>query len=183
VGGIFSVYGRIIVYLRCYGLRVSDGWVAVLDPIDGTENFCSGLKEWGFALSIWENDQHRGSMLLMPELGEKMLSGNIPRVPRSRIVGFSSSYHSEIGSGLIEHPEGRIMGCAVYNLFNVTRGSFSRFINPKGAYSWDLLAGVALAFEAGCKVYVEGELYNGQFLEPNQRYRVDIRYRYDFPSG
>lgn len=158
-------------------------WRAVLDPIDGTENFCSGLKEWGVSLSIWRGEQHAGSLLMMPELNEVMSTGNIPLVPRSRIVGFSSSYHSLIGEGLASVPEGRIMGCAVYNLFNVIRGSYARFVNPKGARSWDLLAGVALAREAGCEVIVNDRAYNGQFLEPNQRYRVDIRHRYDLHSG
>ena len=161
------------------GQAVGDGWVAVLDPVDGTENFCSGLKEWGTSLSLWHGGVHRGSMLMMPELGECMTSGAIPLVPRSRIVGFSSSYTSDIGEGLVENAEGRIMGCAVYNLFNVIRGSFARFVNPKGAYSWDLLAGVALAREAGCDVKVDNKDYDGQFLEPGRRYRVDIRHRYD----
>ncbi|MDH0871792.1 MULTISPECIES: inositol monophosphatase family protein [Pseudomonadota] len=155
------------------------GWCAVLDPIDGTENFCSGLKEWGVSLSIWHDQKHAGSLLMMPELGEALSSGNISYVPRSRIVGFSSSYHPAIGDGLSSTPEGRIMGCAVYNLFNVIRGSFSRFVNPKGARSWDLLAGVALAREAGCEVLVDDKQYDGQFLKPDQRYRVDIRHRYD----
>lgn len=158
-------------------------WVAVLDPIDGTENFCSGLKEWGTSLSIWQGQIHRGSMLLMPELNEVAMSGNIPRVPQSRIVGFSSSYNDEIGRGVAENPEARIMGCAVYNLFNVIRGAYSRFVNPKGAYNWDLLGGVALAREAGCDVKIDGKEYDGRFLEPGRRYRVDIRHRYDFHSG
>ncbi|WP_312418918.1 inositol monophosphatase family protein [Shinella sp.] len=158
-------------------------WLAVLDPIDGTENFCSGLKEWGTSLSIWRGGDHRGSMLLMPELNEVAMSGDIPRVPQSRIVGFSSSYNDEIGQGIAENPEARIMGCAVYNLFNVIRGSYARFVNPKGAYNWDLLGGVALAHEAGCDVQVDGKIYDGQFLEPGRRYRVDIRHRYDFHSG
>lgn len=162
---------------------LGDGWIAVLDPIDGTENFCSGLKEWGTSLSIWNGGKHAGSLLLMPELGERMTTGNIPRVPRSRIVGFSSSFNPEIGQGLAENAEGRIMGCAVYNLFNVIRGSFARFVNPKGAYSWDLLAGVALAHEAGCEVLIEGKAYAGEFLEPNRRHRVDIRHRYDLHPG
>src|SRR5690554_4126006 len=38
-----------------------NGWVAVLDPIDGTENFCSGLKEWGVSLTIWRDGEHKGS--------------------------------------------------------------------------------------------------------------------------
>nr|WP_249407706.1 inositol monophosphatase family protein [Rhizobium sp. CFBP 8752] len=154
-------------------------WVAVLDPIDGTENFCSGLKEWGVSLSIWKAGEHKGSMLMLPELQEVALSGNIPRVPRSRIVGFSSSFSTEIADGIARHSESRIMGCAVYNLFNVIRGAYSRFINPKGAYNWDLLAGVALAREAGCEIKINGQDYDGRFLEANQRYRVDIQHRYD----
>lgn len=161
------------------GQVIGEGWVAVLDPIDGTENFCSGLKEWGTSLSLWHSGVHRGSMLMMPELGECMSTGAIPLVPRSRIVGFSSSYTDDIGRGLGENAEGRIMGCAVYNLFNVIRGAFSRFVNPRGAYSWDLLAGVALAREVGCDVKVDDKDYDGQFLQPGRRYRVDIRHRYD----
>ena len=164
------------------GVPITSSWLAVLDPIDGTENFCSGLKLWGVALSIWYNGRHEGSMLLMPEMKEKLLSGDVFKIPNSRIAGFSSSFHPDIASGLAENKEGRIMGCAVYNLINVIRGSFSRFINPKGAYSWDLLAGVVLAYEAGCYVLVEGTEYAGQFLEPNQRYRVDIQHRYDHHS-
>lgn len=165
------------------GQSLGTGWIAILDPIDGTENFCSGLKEWGVSLSIWKGGQHQASLLMMPELHEAMSTGSIPFVPRSRIVGFSSSFSADIGTGLAQTPEGRIMGCAVYNLFNVIRGAFSRFVNPKGAYSWDLLAGVALAYEAGCKIEIDGKDYDGQFLEPGRRYRVDIRHRYDLHPG
>lgn len=164
------------------GTAIEGEWFAVLDPIDGTENFCSGLKEWGTSLSLWRGETHAGSMLLLPELGETMLSGDIHTVPRSRIVGFSSSYHHDIGEGVASNPEARIMGCAVYNLFNVIRGSFARFVNPRGAYAWDLMAGVALAYEAGCEVLVNGKAYSGDFLEPNQRHRVDIRHQYDIHS-
>lgn len=155
-------------------------WVAVLDPIDGTENFCSGLKEWGTSLSLWRNGTHCASMLMLPELGEAMWSGKITMIPRSRIVGFSSSYHNDIGQGISNNAESRIMGCSVYNFYNVIRGSFARFCNPKGAFSWDLLGGVMLAQEAGCEVQVDGLKYDGHFLEPGRRYRVDIHHRYDF---
>lgn len=158
---------------------LGSGWIAVLDPIDGTENFCSGLKEWGLSLTIWHQGKHRGSLLMMPELGEYMMSGDIPKIPRSRIVGFSSSYNDEIGEGIRDNPESRIMGCAVYNLFNVIRGAYARFVNPKGAYNWDLLGGVALALESGCEVQIDDAEYDGKFLEPGRRYRVDIRHRYD----
>lgn len=155
------------------------GWIAVLDPIDGTENFCSGLKEWGVSLSLWEGRTHRGSLLMLPELGDHLATGD-PLVPlRSRITGFSSSFTPDIAAGLAGAGEGRITGCAVYNLYNVARGAFARFVNPKGAYAWDLTAGIMLAREHGCDILIDGDAYDGSFLEPDRRYRVDIRRRHD----
>lgn len=161
------------------GMDLGGDWVAVLDPIDGTENFCSGLREWGVALSLWEKGEHRGSALMLPELGDVLISGKPFERYTSRIVGLSSSYNDEIGAIVAAEPESRIMGCAVYNMYNVIRGTFSRFVNPKGAWCWDLQAGISLALEAGCDAYLEGEPYRGQFLSPTKRHRIDIRHRYD----
>jgi myo-inositol-1(or 4)-monophosphatase len=156
---------------------IEDGYVALLDPIDGTENFCSGIKEWGVSLSIWNNREHLGSMLLMPELNERLITGdNLPKLT-SRITGLSSSFNEAIVDELRNSVEYRVTGCAVYNLINVIRGSFARFVNPKGAYAWDLLPGLMLAFEHNCLIYVNDEVFNGQFLDPTQRYRVDIQHR------
>lgn len=160
-----------------------NGVLAVLDPIDGTENFCSGLKEWGVSLGLWSEGQHLGSLLMLPELGESLITGDKPQKLNSRITGFSSSYHSAIAAGIAEAVEYRVTGCAVYNLYNVTRGAFSRFINPKGAYVWDLLPGIMLALEHGCEVILDEEPYNGQLLDPTRKYRVDIRHRYDLHCG
>jgi myo-inositol-1(or 4)-monophosphatase len=155
------------------------GWAAILDPIDGTENFCSGLKEWGVSLSLWHDGGHAGSLLLLPELGESLASGEaVERIP-SRITGYSSSMHPAIVAGLAEGGEARVFGCAVYNLFNVARGAFARFVNPKGARAWDLIAGLMLAREQGCDILVDGRSYDGSFLDPHRRYCVDIRHRYD----
>jgi myo-inositol-1(or 4)-monophosphatase len=159
------------------GWAADDCWVAVVDPIDGTENFCSGLREWGVAISLWRQGKHAGSALLLPEMRDGLISGDTCPVYTSRITAFSSSYSEAIARGLAEATEYRVFGCAVYNLLNVIRGSVARFVNPKGAYSWDLLAGVALAMENGCRVNIDGSQYDGQFLEPNQRYRVDIHHR------
>nr|WP_269141450.1 inositol monophosphatase family protein [Sphingomonas sp. IC-56] len=169
----------------CEGVepRSRDGWIAVLDPIDGTENFCSGLKEWGVALSLWRGAEHAGSLLMLPELGDWMATGEPIQRVRSRITGYSSSIHPAIVSGISEGGEARIFGCAVYNMFNVTRGALARFVNPKGARSWDLLAGLMLARENDCEILIDGHSYDGAFLEPDRRYRVDIRHRYDLHPG
>ena len=157
----------------------SVSYYAILDPIDGTENFCSGLKEWGVSFTLWHGQTHLGSLLFLPELGEHLMTGDRPRLVRSRIRGFSSSMCPEILQSMAETEESRLMGCAVYNLYNVIRGAFARFTNPRGAYAWDLLPGLMLAREHYCDIDVEGKPYLGQFLEPGRKYRVDIRHRYD----
>lgn len=159
------------------------GYYAILDPIDGTENFCSGLKEWGVSFTLWHDGMHLGSLLYMPELNEHLMTGDSIKPIRSRIHGFSSSMCQEILDGMSSTRESRLMGCAVYNLYNVIRGAFSRFTNPRGAYSWDLLPGIMLAMEHHCKIEVDGKLYTGEFLSPGKKYRVDIQHRYDLHPG
>lgn len=150
--------------------------IVVLDPVDGTENFCSGMPEWGTSIGVWSRGEHLGSSLLLPELGLGVRSGQpLTQQHRSRITGFSSSFHPAIARGIEEATEYRVTGCAVYNLFNVARGTFSRFINPKGAYVWDLLPGLMIAKEHGCEVYLNDEIFDGRFVDPTQKYRVDVR--------
>jgi myo-inositol-1(or 4)-monophosphatase len=108
------------------------GWVAVLDPIDGTENFCSGLKEWGVSLSLWHDGGHAGSLLLLPELGESLASGDvIERVP-SRITGYSSSMHPAIVAGLMLARE---QGCDILVDGRPYDGSF---LDPHRRYCVDI---------------------------------------------
>lgn len=161
----------------------SNGYYAILDPIDGTENFCSGLKEWGVSFTLWHDGKHLGSLLYMPELSEHLMTGDTLQPIRSRIRGFSSSMCPEILQGMADTQESRLMGCAVYNLYNVVRGAYARFTNPRGAYAWDLLPGLMLALEHNCDIEVEGKPYHGEFLEPGRKYRVDIRHRYDLHPG
>ncbi|KHL24321.1 hypothetical protein PK98_14760 [Croceibacterium mercuriale] len=163
--------------------RLDDGLFVIVDPIDGTENFAAGLKEWGTGISVWDHGTHLGSMLLMPELSERLVTGDgIPKL-HSRITGLSSTIDDNVREALEADGEFRIIGCAVYNLYNVVRGAYTRFLNPRGAYVWDLLPGIMLAAEHGCDIEINGEAFNGGYLDPARRHRVDIRHRYDLHPG
>ena len=69
--------------------------VIILDPIDGTENFVSGLKEWGVAICVYENGIHKESMLALPELDCYLKTGDTFERFESRICGISSSLTKE----------------------------------------------------------------------------------------
>lgn len=152
------------------------GKYVILDPIDGTENFISGLKEWGIGLSIYANGQHQESCIYLPELDEQQITGMSMKRFHSRIVGLSSSLSAEdmVNLKWQQGVEFRIIGCAMYNLLMASRGSFKAFENVKGVNCWDILPGLNLAREAGCKTWVDNEPYKGQILFPTKKYRVRI---------
>lgn len=156
------------------GEIIVDSPVAILDPIDGTENFCSGLKEWGVSLSLWNGKSHLGSMLYLPELNLRLLSGDKIKYLNSRIDAFSSNNIDKIIPNIKNESQCRIMGCSVYNIFNVIHGSYRSFTNPTGAYVWDIIAGLQLAIEHGCEVLVDDAPYDGVFLYPDRKYRIKI---------
>lgn len=151
--------------------------IVVVDPIDGTENFVSGLSEWGVSIACFQGDKHIGSLIGLPEQHVWLRTGqNIARY-QSRIRGLSSSLSKEQLQAATSGFEYRVMGCCVYNMLNVIRGSFHSFENPKGAWSWDILAGLNLAIEHGLNVEVEGRQYAGEYLQPTCKYRFKIEQR------
>ncbi len=148
--------------------------VIILDPIDGTENFVSGLKEWGIALCVYESGKHVESMLALPELNCCLKTGDSFKKFSSRIAGISSSLTKEDILKLQPGFEYRIIGCSVYNMYNVITGSFYSFENPKGAKIWDIIPGLNLALENGLSVIVNNEKYDGKLLDPNKKYIFKI---------
>jgi len=154
--------------------------IITIDPIDGTENFVSGLKEWGIGVSIYCNGIHEQSMIMLPELGLSLFSGDmIEGVSDSRICGLSSYMSSDDFIGLDNTYEYRIMGCCMYNMYNVIKGSYSKFVHLKGAYSWDILPGINLSLEHGLSVSIDGKPYKGEFLMPGIKYRFIVGRKLD----
>lgn len=151
--------------------------VVVIDPIDGTENFVSGLKEWGIGVSFYENEKHIESMIGLPELDLYLITGDKFPNFESRIYGISSSLLKKDLLNLEEGFEYRIIGCSMYNMYNVVTGSFAVFQNLKGANSWDILPGLNLALENNCIIEVENKKYNGEFLYPNKKYRFKVKHK------
>jgi len=153
---------------------IEDFYYAVVDPIDGTENFTSGIPIWGVAISVWKYPQHLSSLLYLPILKKYLMSGmSIDKVD-SRIKGFSSNPNKLMIGKMTNEDEIRIFGCSVFNFYNVISGSFSSYMNLTGAYVWDLVSGLILAYENGLEVICDGKVYNGEFPNPNKRHTFEV---------
>ena len=151
-------------------------YAVTVDPIDGTENFVSGLKEWGIGVSVYRNMSHFQSMIYLPELDICLITGDkLQRVSHSRICGLSSYMSPTDFESLPGAFEYRIMGCCMYNMYNVIHGSYARFQHLKGCYSWDILPGINLALEHGLDVEINGKKYQGEFLYPGIKYKFCVK--------
>lgn len=151
-------------------------YVITIDPIDGTENFVSGLKEWGIGVCIYRRGTHYQSMLALPELDICLCTGDkLDRIKDSRICGLSSYMTPKDFEHLSKEFEYRIMGCCMYNMYNVIHGSYRQFQHLKGCYSWDILPGINLALEHGLTVLLDGKNYQGEFLRPGIKYKFIVR--------
>lgn len=151
------------------------GNYVILDPIDGTENFVSGLREWGIGISIFTNGIHESSFIFLPELNEYLYSGQEINKFNSRIIGLSSSLSREDLLNLPQHGfEYRIFGCSMYNMMSCIKGSLFSFENVNGVNCWDILPGLNLALEHGMSCYVDDEIYKGKLLFPVKKYKVKL---------
>ena len=146
----------------------------VLDPIDGTDNFISGMKEWGVGISIFKDKEHTESMIFLPDMNITLKSGDKVSKNKSRIIGMSSRYFKKGLKPCDNNFEYRALGCSMINMYYVITGSFKSYVDTNGGFIWDILPGLNLALENNCEVYVEGEKYNGQFLSPGKRYKLEI---------
>lgn len=150
-------------------------YIAVVDPIDGTENFVSGLSEWGNGVTLYKGNQFVEALIALPELNQYLHSEDkIEKIFDSRIHGISSSLTKEEIMKLETGFEYRIIGCCMYNMYNVVTGRYKKFNNPKGAKSWDILPGLNIALKQGLEVLVENKIYNGEFLQPSKTYCFGI---------
>jgi myo-inositol-1(or 4)-monophosphatase len=162
------------------------GSYLVIDPIDGTENFVSGIPIWGVGLALILNNQLVASWVHFPELSINVYShllkdflDSLPKTLRepigvTRVRGFSSNsdWNQEFSNLFGEI---RVFGCSLFNILLAAHGAMRYKSSENGVRIWDILPAALIALENGKVVLVNGKDYRGEFLDPNFRYVVEIK--------
>jgi myo-inositol-1(or 4)-monophosphatase len=155
--------------------------IFLIAPLDGTENFVSGVPIFGTSISYYRNLQHNYSMLYFPKLDAFISTKYYPTIYRqkSRIIALSSSLTlSEIQKQQQRSGEEfRIFGCCTYSLYGVIKGYFKSYFNPR-VNTWDILAGINIALKTGCNVIIDGKEWNGEFLRADKKYSCYVQNNY-----
>jgi myo-inositol-1(or 4)-monophosphatase len=162
-----------------------NGNYVVVDPIDGTENFISGIPIWGTGVAFFEENTLKAGIVVFPELRIAMYSSLIEiedtfkfrvfrEASQSRVQAFSSNSNWESAVASFE-AENRIFGCSLFNLLLAATGAINFHASTKGVMIWDIAPALVFALERDHKVFIDGKRYFGEFLNPYERYVVEIQ--------
>jgi myo-inositol-1(or 4)-monophosphatase len=156
----------------------------IVDPIDGTTNFLSGLPMWGVSLGLVVDGDPKVGIIILPALGleylaikghgatcnGKKISVSDNRDIERAIVIFGRSPHLphdgplKLAAEMME--KGALLyafGCCVYNVTCVASGSCDLYVEQR-VYPWDGAAASLIVREAGGTanfVLTEDSIVNG----------------------
>ena len=160
--------------------------IILIDPIDGTENFASGLPFWGIGLAHFIDMQLKATCVLFPEILFYHASKDVDLGARSNYRNLRTStlkkrnylhpanFEREFLAKNTFGSQDRILGCSLLNISLACLGSWTFKSSGPGLRTWDFLPAILPALENGRLVYINDELYTGKFLRVADRYKVQI---------
>jgi fructose-1,6-bisphosphatase/inositol monophosphatase family enzyme len=152
----------------------SDGWLWIVDPLDGTKNFSRGIPHFCFTLALCRAGEPLIGLTVQPILGEEYLAiagegttlnGATVTVSPARtvlesVIAIDLGYDDRRGSLQLELARHlfpgvqamRIPGSAALGFAYVAAGRWDAFVHS-ALEPWDLAAGLLLIREAGGVVF------------------------------
>jgi fructose-1,6-bisphosphatase/inositol monophosphatase family enzyme len=139
----------------------STGWVAVVDPVDGTDSLIQGRSSWWSSVALLEDGKPRAGLLYQPitkTTHDSRAEGGIP--PARHVVGLSPDrFHSagaEAMRGYLERNSLSLVAIphAAEKVAAVVEGRCDACIylpsrKSPGWHSWDLAASLAVVSASG----------------------------------
>jgi 3'(2'), 5'-bisphosphate nucleotidase len=135
---------------RCAARRV---WI--VDPLDGTREYASGIDEWAVHIGLAIDGVPSVGAVALPAQGKVFATDDPPRLPecrtaRPRIV-VSRSRAPAIVARVAEELDAELigMGSAGVKAMAVVEGIADIYLHDGGQYEWDNCAPAAVALAAG----------------------------------
>ena len=148
----------------------TEGWLWVVDPLDGTHNFSQGIPHFAFNIALCFGGEPVLGLTYAPTTGEEFLAqrgdgltlnGEPARVSstpslKQSLLGIDLGYNDERAARLIAllaelwpgMQSVRVMGSAALGLAYAACGRYDLFVHHF-LYPWDIAAGILLVREGG----------------------------------
>ena len=129
---------------------------AIIDPIDGTENFFAQNEMYGTFVSINSNSSEKIDLLYLPTYKVMITRDNILNISNKPNKNNNISLLST--KCLTKKYKGsnyRIYGSCAYSFYKFIIGDVNEFIYCKGAKIWDCFTGLRLTSLIKCKITIK----------------------------
>lgn len=131
---------------------------AIIDPIDGTENFYIGSEMFGTLISINLVDSKKIDLIYLPKKKTMITRENIQKIKmkpqkKNNIVLLSTKCLTYKYTG----SQYRIFGSCAYSFYKFIIGEAKEFIYCDGAKVWDCFTGLRLANILNCKIITDNK--------------------------
>ena len=129
---------------------------AIIDPIDGTENFFTQNDMYGTFISINSKSSIRIDLIYLPTHKLMITRGNILNIfnkakKNNNIILLSTKCLTKKFKG----SNYRIYGSSAYSFYKFIIGDVNEFIYCEGAKIWDCFTGLRLTSLINCKIEIK----------------------------
>lgn len=148
------------------GERLRCARVWIVDPLDGTREYITGIPEWCISVALIENEEAVAGGICNPATGETFIgsretglttsggSSSVPEISRAGSEGLVLASRSEYRRGEWDSVgeaafRVRPVGSVAYKLALVAAGCADATWTLVPKHEWDVAAGVALVLAAG----------------------------------
>ena len=140
-----------------FGTTIGDDWTWVLDPIDGTRAFVSGLPVWGTLIGLLHDGRPRAGLMAQPFTGERFWCagngafgswrGGERRLATSRV--------GDLAQATLMTTDPRLFGVGERTAFERVEGAvrLSRYGCDCYAYAMVAAGEIGLVIESGLQTY------------------------------
>jgi len=129
---------------------------AIVDPIDGTENFFSQNNMYGTFISVNSNSSKKIDIIYIPTVKFMITRENILNIfKKPKKNNKISLLSTKCLSYKFKGSNYRIYGSSAYSFYKFIIGDANEFIYCKGAKIWDCFTGLRLASLIKCKITIK----------------------------
>ncbi len=148
---------------------------AIIDPIDGTENFFAENGMFGTLVSINLKSSKKVDIIYLPSKNVLITRENLFKfVKKPKKKNNISMLSTKCLNSNFKGSKYRIYGSSAYSFYKFIKGEANEFIYCKGAKIWDYFTGLRLAKLIDCKLQISNKNW---MIKPN--YKINYRLKWN----
>ena len=148
---------------------------AIIDPIDGTENFFSNDFMFGCLVSIFSKKKGNVDLIYIPKINKMITRNNFKRIckkpkKKNKITILSTKC---LGNKKYKGSIYRMYGSSAYSFYQLITGKANSFIYCDGSKIWDCFTGLRLLSLTNCKLNNE---INKWITKPSPKLKFTVKW-------